>query len=203
MEWTMITDGRLKAYAYDEKGHDWSISFDGYADCETPLGGDGVVLTRNGERVAAVSVEYYGADAEAAGYDMDALIAEVVEAVKSIAEALAYGTVEDAPDAERCDEMAADAASRFEISNRDSMAWVKGSIGCWSFAAKVFDLPSAFGIPTPRFPDGGNVSKLSIYDDLGRLVYHYDRGLDFTKVASDTLAYVVSALEAKFCKAGE
>lgn len=203
MEWTMITDGRLKAYAYDGQGNDWSISFDGYVDCEAPLCGDGVVLTRDGERVAAVAVEYYGADAEAAGYDMDALIAEVVEAVKSIAEALAAGVVEDAPDDDRWEKIAADVASRSEIGNRDSMAWVKGSIGCWSFAAKVFDLPSAFGIPTPRFPDGGNVSKLSIYDELGRLVYHYDRGLDFTKVSSDTLAYVVAALEAKFCKAGE
>lgn len=203
MEWTMITDGRLNAYAYDGQGNDWSISFDGYVDCEAPLCGDGVVLTRNGERVAAVAVEYYGADAEAAGYDMDALIAKVVEAVKSIAEALAAGVVKDAPDDDRWEEIAADAASRSEIGNHDSMAWVKGSIGCWSFAAKVFDLPSAFGIPTPRFPDGGNVSKLSIYDELGRLVYHYDRGLDFTKVASDTLAYVVAALEAKFCKAVE
>ena len=203
MEWTMITDGRLKAYAYDGQGNDWSISFDGYVDCEAPLCGDGVVLTRNGERVAAVAVEYYGADAEASGYDMDALIAKVVEAVKAIAEAMASGSVEDAPDDDRWEEIAADAASRSEIGSRDDMSWVKGSIGCWSFAGKVFDLPSAFGIPTPRFPDGGNVSKLSIYNASGRLVYHYDRGLDFTQVSSDLLAHVVAALEAKFCKAGE
>lgn len=186
MEWTMITDGRLKAYAYDEKGHDWSISFDGYDDCEAPLGGDGVVLTRNDERVAAVSVEYYGADAEAAGYDMDALIAKVVEAVKSIAEALA-----------------GEVSSLVEFTTVESHGWVYGRIGDYRFSAKICDEPSGFGLPTARFPEGGTVVKLSITDYRSIEVYRFERGFAVASIPQEIPVEILAAIEAKFCKAGE
>lgn len=187
MEWTMITDGRLKAYAYDGQGRDWSISFDGYADCEAPLGGDGVVLTRNGERVAAVAVEYYGADAEAAGYDMDALIAKVVEAVKAVAEALA-----------------GEASPRVEFTTAECHGgWVYGRIGDYRFSAKICDEPSEFGLPTVRFPDGGTVVKLSITDFRSFEVYRYERRLDFANIPQEIPVEILAAIESKFCKAGE
>ncbi len=66
-------------------------------------------------------------------------------------------------------------------AERDERGWIKGKIGRYTFSAKVFDLPSQFGI------DGGRVSKLGIYDDEQRkrernyfaaCIVNYDRGWD-------------------------
>lgn len=46
--------------------------------------------------------------------------------------------------------------------------WVKGEIGEYRFSAKVFDLPSKYGV------HGGRVSKLSVYDQKKR-----EAGADF------------------------
>lgn len=94
-----------------------------------------------------------------------------------------------------------------EMSNRDCSNWITGHIvrSGFTFEAKVFDEPSIYGIPTPRFEDGGNVSKLHIRDESGKDFYSYDRGLDF--VADDgalaVASEIVLALEDVFCKAGE
>ncbi|WP_289636714.1 hypothetical protein [uncultured Adlercreutzia sp.] len=201
MEWTMITDARLKAYAYDGDGNDWSISFDGYADCETPLGGDGVVLTRNGERVAAVAVEYYGADAEAADYDMDALIAKVVEAVKSIAEAQAAGDADGK--AEAAESVDFDIMENPATGNTLFMG--KTADG-YAFCGAVDLLPSEIGIATPGYPGGSNVVKLNVCGPDGSVAYDYDRAL-FRPACGDAdceaVAEILAALEAALCKAGE
>lgn len=200
MEWTMITDGRLKAYAYDEKGHDYSISFDGYADCEAPLGGDGVVLTRNGERVADVAVEYYGADAEAAGYDMDALIAKIVEAVKSIAEALTYGAEGEAE---------GDGGVSFDVQEvpiTGSTIFNGKTADGYAFYGIAELLPSEVGIVTPEHPNGSRVVKLNVCAPDGACVYDYDRAL-FMAAGNDADGYAVTeilaALEAALFTVGE
>lgn len=80
--------------------------------------------------------------------------------------------------------------------------WVSGYHADYTFEAKVFSKPSQFGIPTPRFEDGGNVSKLCIRDENGREVYAYDRGLDFEEDYIEDIANeIVAALEAEFCEA--
>ena len=88
-----------------------------------------------------------------------------------------------------------------EIGRRDAMGWVSGSTGeGHRFDAKVYDLPSVFGIPTERFPGGGNVSKLHIRDAGGREVYAWERGLDFAADGAAALAVGIAAeLEAEFC----
>lgn len=94
MKWTEITDARLKAYAYDEDGNDWSIYFDGYNDCEgTCLHGDGVRLSKNSETVATFGITYDG-DVAAFGYNADAAIASSVARAKSLVAALVLGDEE-------------------------------------------------------------------------------------------------------------
>lgn len=56
--------------------------------------------------------------------------------------------------------------------------WVHGEHEGYTYEAKVFKAPSQFGIPTPRFQDGGNVSKLCVRDQFGQEVYAFDRGQD-------------------------
>lgn len=80
--------------------------------------------------------------------------------------------------------------------------WVSGELEGWHFDAKVFSGTSADGIPTPRFPGGGNVSKLYIYDAAFRIVWAFDRGPvcggaepRFAEMAAE----VTAALEAEFC----
>lgn len=95
-----------------------------------------------------------------------------------------------------------------EMGNRDCCNWITGSIVGYdlSFEAKVFDEPSVYGIPTLRFPDGGNVSKLHIRDDkTGKDFYSYSRGFDFAvdDGAVAAASEIVLALEDLFCKAGE
>lgn len=81
--------------------------------------------------------------------------------------------------------------------------WVSGSHDGYTFEAKVFAEPSMFGIPTPRFEDGGNVSKLVIRDAEGREVYAYDRGPCYGETVphyADVANEIVAALEAEFCE---
>ncbi|THG36878.1 DUF7678 domain-containing protein [Adlercreutzia caecimuris] len=89
-----------------------------------------------------------------------------------------------------------------EIGARNERGWVSGSTDeGYCFNAKVYDLPSVFGIPTERFPEGGNVSKLHISDAGGREVYAYERGLHFAADGAMALAFGIAAeLEAIFCK---
>lgn len=94
MEWMDITDGRLKAYAYDDEGNDWEIYFDGYNDCEgSPLHGNGVRLSKNNEAVATFGITYNG-DVQAFGWNADAAIAASVGRAKSLAAALILGDEE-------------------------------------------------------------------------------------------------------------
>lgn len=82
--------------------------------------------------------------------------------------------------------------------------WVSGETADgYTFEAKVFAEPSMFGIPTPRFEDGGNVSKLVIRDAEGREVYAYDRGPCYGETVphyADVANEIVAALEAEFCE---
>lgn len=81
--------------------------------------------------------------------------------------------------------------------------WVSGGHDGYTFEAKVFAEPSMFGIPTPRFEDGGNVSKLVIRDAEGREVYAYDRGPCYGETVphyADVANEIVAALEAEFCE---
>lgn len=92
-----------------------------------------------------------------------------------------------------------------KINERDAANWVSGSLDGYTFEAKVFDEPSIYGIPTPRFEDGGNVSKLSVRDDGGREVFRFDRGCYSGMVlhCAEAAAEILAALEAAFCAAGE
>ena len=91
-----------------------------------------------------------------------------------------------------------------EIGARKCRGWVSGSTDDgYYFNAKVFDLPSIFGLPTERVPEGGNVSKLYIRDAEGREVYAYDRGYNHGETVphyADAAAGITAELEARFCK---
>lgn len=89
-----------------------------------------------------------------------------------------------------------------KINARDAHNWVRGITSCgFAFKAKVFDEPSIYGIPTPRFEDGGNVSKLSIRDEEGREVFWFERGCYGGMVlhCAEAAAEIVAELEATFC----
>lgn len=87
-------------------------------------------------------------------------------------------------------------------SPRDRQGWIKGTIGKYTFNAKVFDLPSVYGIKN------GRVSKLGIYDDEQRrrggdyfaaCIVNYDRGWDIRpkgKTEQAILKNVLAFLEA-------
>lgn len=77
--------------------------------------------------------------------------------------------------------------------------WVHGEHEGYTYEAKVFKAPSQFGIPTPRFQDGGNVSKLCVRDQFGQEVYAFDRGQDLaTDEGLEAALQIVAALEAVF-----
>lgn len=88
--------------------------------------------------------------------------------------------------------------------------WVSGSVSDQfgmhvSFEAKVFEAPSMFGIPTPRFEEGGNVSKLCLRAEDGRELYCWERALDyvdpgFEDEAEDAVREIVAYLESEFCQ---
>lgn len=95
---------------------------------------------------------------------------------------------------------------KIKINERDAANWVSGSLDSYTFEAKVFDEPSIYGIPTPRFADGGNVSKLSVRDAGGREVYLYDRGPCYGETVphyADAAAEIVAFIEAEYCRVGE
>lgn len=79
--------------------------------------------------------------------------------------------------------------------------WVKGTVGDYTFEAKLFDNGSTYGI------NNGRISKLSIYNDGERVakrnffaayIVNYDRGWDIkpTKEAKPYFKAVIELLEA-------
>lgn len=81
--------------------------------------------------------------------------------------------------------------------------WVSGSHDGYAFEAQVFAEPSMWGIPTARFEEGGNVSRLRVLDAEGREVYAYDRGPCYGETVphyADVANEIVAALEAEFCE---
>lgn len=50
--------------------------------------------------------------------------------------------------------------------------WVAGKIGNYKYSAKVYEVPSDFGI------DSGNISKLQVVNEEGKTIINYDRGWD-------------------------
>jgi len=72
--------------------------------------------------------------------------------------------------------------------------WREGVYNGHFFQAKVYDLPSSFGI------NEGRVSKLGIcstsYFDHNHTVYNYDRGLDFNECPPGVLQAILEACEA-------
>jgi hypothetical protein len=85
-----------------------------------------------------------------------------------------------------------------------SGTWVSGQHDGYTYEAKVFAEPSKYGIPTPRFEEGGNVSMLHLRDENGREVYLYDRRHIYGETVRhyvDAANEIVAALEAKFCEA--
>ncbi|WP_201751247.1 MULTISPECIES: hypothetical protein [unclassified Neglectibacter] len=80
----------------------------------------------------------------------------------------------------------------YKITTALCRGWFKGTIGKYSYSAKVYDTPSRFGI------NHGRVSKLAIYDEDKRrregweaaCIVNYDRGWDVRpkdKEAKDVL----------------
>ena len=65
--------------------------------------------------------------------------------------------------------------------------WVKGNVGIYSFAAKLFNDGSRFGI------DGGRVSKLSIFNGSVCFV-HYDREWDI-EPSDDVVDYFDAVMD--------
>lgn len=66
-------------------------------------------------------------------------------------------------------------------NKRDHAGWVNGTIDvdgapAYRFSAKVYDMPSNYGISTDMFPDGDNVSKLDLRDyNTDETIVMYDR----------------------------
>lgn len=82
--------------------------------------------------------------------------------------------------------------------------WVKGKTdeGC-TFEALVFEEPSEYGIQTPQFPKGGNISKLHVQDENRHDIAAYDRGWDGgypEDEHEETVNEIIIELEAMFCK---
>lgn len=104
-------------------------------------------------------------------------------------------------------------ATDISTGRRTDSGWVAGIFDdeyCDAilFQAKVFDEPSVFGMPTPRFPEGGNVSKLHAWwiDDYGSKhnLFCYDRGLDYIDPENEEAAEgiaeaIVLELELRYC----
>lgn len=78
--------------------------------------------------------------------------------------------------------------------------WVSGETDDgYAFEAQVFAEPSMWGIPTARFEEGGNVSRLRVVDPDGREAYAFDRGQDLaTDEGLEAALQIVAALEAVF-----
>lgn len=82
--------------------------------------------------------------------------------------------------------------------------WVKGETDeGYTFEALIFEEPSEYGIQTPRFPEGGNISKLHVRDGSRRDIAAYDRGWDGGYPEGedeDAVNEVIVELEAMFCQ---
>lgn len=94
LDWNVMEGGgRLKAYAYDRMHNDWSIFFQGFGDCEgSPLHGtgEGMVVSINGEHVAAFAMRYHGEELERDfRFDVGAYIEAYVEKAMAKAEKMA------------------------------------------------------------------------------------------------------------------
>jgi hypothetical protein len=75
--------------------------------------------------------------------------------------------------------------------------WVSGTVGEYTFEAKLFDDPSTYGI------NNGRISKLSIYNDQKRIenrdffaacIVNYDRGWDI-KPTKESRPYYKAVLK--------
>lgn len=96
MEWTINSGSRLKAWAYDENGSDWSIYFNGYSDITSgPCAGYGVRLVKDCVEIATWALEYNGDEIAAMGYDVEAYIGKYVEEAMGMAESMASGEDEE------------------------------------------------------------------------------------------------------------
>lgn len=89
--------------------------------------------------------------------------------------------------------------------NKPNTNWVSGTMNDeYKFEAKVFEEPSIWGMSTPEFEDGNNVSILSVTETAtGREVYYFDRGheeQDEERFGFDELAELVMFLETTFAK---
>ena len=79
---------------------------------------------------------------------------------------------------------------RIIFKRTNNQLFKRGTIGSYTFCAKVYDIGSQYGI------DGGRVSKLEMRK-AGQLVLNYDRGWDIGLEAEDKKAYgkLMRALE--------
>jgi hypothetical protein len=85
------------------------------------------------------------------------------------------------------------------INPHSTTGWITAIICDRYVCAKVYDLPSTFGV------NDGRVSKLSICKTahrdpdanyLDQMAYNYDRGLDFDNLPSGLLDKILAELEA-------
>lgn len=89
--------------------------------------------------------------------------------------------------------------------NKPNTNWVSGTMNDeYKFEAKVFEEPSIYGIPTPRFEEGGNISIMAVTDiATGDEVYYFDRGHvehNADRFYADDWAELVMFLETTFAK---
>jgi hypothetical protein len=72
---------------------------------------------------------------------------------------------------------------RVKYTPTDSL-WINGTIWPlgWKFEAKVYELPSSFGI------ESGRVSKLQVTTKKRKILFHYDRG--WVEIPNTTLQYL-------------
>lgn len=84
--------------------------------------------------------------------------------------------------------------------------WISGKTSDGlTFEARVFEEPSPYGMSTPNFEGGNNVSSLYIRNANEKIVFEYDRGGDpwdtnADDLAPEQLAELVMYLEYTFMK---
>lgn len=88
--------------------------------------------------------------------------------------------------------------------NRRNSNWVSGKTSDgFTFEAKVFEEPSVYGMSTPEYEEGNNVSILAVRDVNGDEVYYFDRGHEEQneeRFSFEELAEIVMFLETTFTK---
>ncbi len=69
--------------------------------------------------------------------------------------------------------------------------WIIGTIepGSFTFRAKIYDLPSSFGI------EGGTISKLEVRSMSGEIVVRFDRGWDIPPINDESWGIVKALVE--------